>query len=56
MSEQQFRQQLLHIGDDPFVKWRYVHEEHGIHLLPVAAIKQVADALGYTANDVMKAK
>ena len=35
MSEQQFRQQLLYIGDDPFVKWRYVHEEHGIHLLQI---------------------
>jgi len=56
VNEQQFRQQLIDIGDDPFVKWRYVHEQHGIDLLPVDAIKRVADALGYTANDVMKEK
>lgn len=54
VSEQQFRQQLIDIGDDPFVKWRYVHEHHGIDLLPLGAIKQIAGALGYTANEVMK--
>lgn len=54
VNKQQFRQQLLAIGDDPFVKWRYVHEEDGIHLLPLGMIKQVADALGYAAESVMK--
>jgi hypothetical protein len=54
INKQQFRQQLLDIGDDPFVKWRYVHEEHGIHLLPLGLIKRVADALGYAAEGVMK--
>lgn len=54
VNEQQFRQQLMDIGDDPFVKWRYVHEQHGIDLLPVGTIKQIVSALGYTANEVMK--
>lgn len=54
VNEQQFRQQLIDIGDDPFVKWRYVHEQHGIDLLPIGTIKQIADALGYTANEIMK--
>jgi hypothetical protein len=54
VNEQQFRQQLMDIGDNPFVKWRYVHEQHGIDLLPLGTIKQVVSALGYTANEVMK--
>lgn len=54
VNNQQFRQQLLDIGDDPFVKWRYIHEEDGIHLLPLGMIKGVADAFGYAAEGVMK--
>lgn len=48
-----FRQLLLDIGDDPFVQWRYVHEERDMKMLPLELIKQVTDALGYSAQDLM---
>ena len=49
-----FVEALTHVGDAPFIKWRYVHELVGSSLMSHAAITEVLDALGYAANYVMK--
>ena len=49
-----FVEALTHMGDAPFIKWRYVHELVGPSLMSHAAITEVLDALGYAANYVMK--
>ena len=51
-----FVEALAHVGDAPFVKWRYVHELVDPSLMSHAAITEILDALGYAANYVMKEK
>lgn len=51
-----FVEALAHVGDAPFVKWRYAHELVDPSLMSHAAITEVLDALGYGANYVMKEK
>lgn len=51
-----FVEALTHVGDAPFIKWRYVHELVEPSLMSHAAITEVLDALGYAANYVMKEK
>lgn len=50
----QFRQKLLEIDDNPFVKWRYVHEEHDWSFLRQDQIQLVVDALRLAAEQQMK--
>lgn len=49
-----FVEALTHLGEKPFVEWRYVHELVEPSLMSHAAITEVLDALGYAANYVMK--
>ena len=49
-----FVEALAHVGEKPFVKWRYVHESVDLTFMSHAAINEVLDALGYAANYVMK--
>jgi hypothetical protein len=51
-----FLEALSHVGDAPFVKWRYVHEFVDPTLMSHAAINEILDALGYAADYVMKEK
>jgi len=51
-----FVEALAHVGDAPFVKWRYAHELVDPSLMSHAAITEVLDALGCAANYVMKEK
>lgn len=51
-----FVEALTHVGEAPFIKWRYAHELVGPTLMSHAAINEVLDALGYAANYVMKGK
>lgn len=53
ISEKQFRERLLEIDDNPFVKWRYVHEENGFSFLRQDQLKLVTNALGYAAQSRM---
>lgn len=49
-----FVEALMHVGEAPFLKWRYAHELVDDTLMSHAAINEVLDALGYAANYVMK--
>ncbi|MBL6986874.1 MAG: hypothetical protein ISR72_07525 [Methylobacter sp.] len=51
-----FVEALSHVGDAPFVKWRYIHEFVEPTLMSHAAINEVLNALGYAADYVMKGK
>ena len=51
-----FVKALTHVGEKPFVKWRYAHELVGPTFMSHTAINEVLDALGYAANYVMKEK
>lgn len=51
-----FVEALTHVGEAPFIKWRYPHELVGPTLMSHAAITEVLDALGNAANYVMKEK
>lgn len=52
-----FEEALTHVGDAPFIKWRYAHElVVGPTLMSHAALAEVLDAFGYAANYVMKKK
>lgn len=51
-----FLEALSHVGDAPFVKWRYVHELDATTVMSHAAINEVLDALGYAADYLMKEK
>lgn len=51
-----FVEALTHVGEAPFVKWRYAHELVDMTLMSHAAINEVLDGLGYAANYVMKEK
>jgi len=51
-----FVEALSHVGDAPFVRWRYVHEFVDPTLMSHAAITEILDALGYAADYVMKEK
>lgn len=51
-----FVEALAHVGDAPFVKWRYAHELVDPSLMSHADIIEVLDALSYAANYVMKEK
>jgi hypothetical protein len=51
-----FVEALTHLGEKPFVEWRYVHELVEPSFMSHAAIAEVLDALGYAANYVMKKK
>ena len=48
----EFREVLVtELGDDPFVKWRYIHEEEeGHYYLSLDMVSNVNDALGYCAQ------
>lgn len=48
-----FTEALTHVGEAPFVKWRYAHELVGVTYMSHAAITEVLDALGHAANFVM---
>jgi hypothetical protein len=48
---QLFEQALAHVGQSPFVKWRYVHELGDMQLLSHEAITLVLDALGHAAEE-----
>ncbi|WP_150113181.1 hypothetical protein [Methylobacter tundripaludum] len=49
-----FLEALSHVGDAPFIKWRYIHELDATTIMSHAAINEVLDALGYAADYVMK--
>lgn len=51
-----FVEALTHLGEKPFVEWRYVHELVEPSFMSHAAIAEVLDALGHAANYVMKKK
>jgi hypothetical protein len=48
-----FEEALNHVGQSPFVKWRYVHELGDLQLLSHEAITLVLDALGHAAQEVV---
>ena len=57
VDEQKFREiLLLELGDDPFVKWRYIHEEKGVNFLNIPLFAKVNDALGFSAQEIMNEK
>lgn len=49
-----FLEALTSIGDEPFVKWRYVYEMPEITLMSHGAIAEVLDALRHAAEYIMK--
>ncbi len=49
-----FVEALEHLGEAPFVKWRYAHELVDATFMSHAGINEVLDALGHAANYVMK--
>lgn len=56
LSAAEFRQQFLALDDNPFVKWRYVHEEHDWSFLRQDQMQLVINALGATAESQMKSR
>jgi hypothetical protein len=50
-----FRDKLIALGDDPFVRWRYVYEEGGFSSLDKPLLDRVTDALGKAAEVERKA-
>lgn len=49
-----FESKLINIDESPFVKWRYVHEEVGINHLQYDNIKLLLDAVGKTADALVR--
>lgn len=57
IAEQRFREILqLELGDDPFVKFRYIYEVQSISFLSLKLISLVNDALGFSAEEVVNEK
>lgn len=56
LRKEQFLKALEHIGDTPFVQWRYVYEIPEMTLMSHASVTEVLDALGYAAKYVVKQK
>ncbi|NMM78023.1 hypothetical protein B2J86_16865 [Acidovorax sp. SRB_14] len=51
---QVFEEALRHLGDKPFVQWRYVYEFPSRQLMSHGAISIVIDAVGHAAEYVIK--
>lgn len=56
LHKEQFLKALEHVGDAPFVQWRYVYEIPQMTLMSHAAITVVLDALGYAAKYIVEQK
>lgn len=54
-TPEQFENHLLTLGDQPFVQFRYVYEEASHKYLNFELLSQVVDALGLTAQDLVRA-
>lgn len=54
MRIETFEESLKHIGDTPFVKWRYIYEEPDTTLMSHGGLVEVLDAFGRAAHYVMK--
>jgi len=54
MNKADFRNALIEIGDEPFIKWRYIYEENGISYMNPLLFNQISDSLGLSGLDLIK--
>ena len=54
LTPQAYREKLTSLGDDPFVRWRYIYESKGDSRLDAELLGRIADSLGKAAERVRK--
>lgn len=56
MTVNNFRNSLIDIGNDPFVKWRYIYEEKETNHLNFELFDIIVKSLGLSGEEILKEK